>query len=413
MKHDDWTNHLRERLADGQADVPDGLWDKINQRLNEQADSSAISDAPRHNGKSHPLRLALWMVSAAAVALLFVMIVYEHDKPATGMLVRQSVPHVAPHKLLADAATAKPTTREIDEKLHVSRNIVASNECVSAESAVEMTTIYVASADDPTENAEAHSLNIEGEKTADMHPSCDNQTHVNPTAFGYATDNTSHRQRAPHYSIAVNTGGSFVDSRVDSHPAVASFANVGQVVGGAVTSCDYNNNSYSLLAVRYKETKHHRQPLTFGLSVGMTLMPRLSVYTGLVYTWAASDFISSSGKDDIVSEQRLHYIGIPLTVKYTACQLGRLQVYGQAGVQADFNVKATQTTSGIKSDVDKDRVQMSAGIAAGIQYNVVPHVGLYAEPGIKYYFDNRSQVETIYKDKPWAFSMQMGLRFDF
>ena len=35
MKQNDWTSKLHERLADQEATVPDGLWDKIATRLDD------------------------------------------------------------------------------------------------------------------------------------------------------------------------------------------------------------------------------------------------------------------------------------------------------------------------------------------------------------------------------------------
>ena len=60
----------------------------------------------------------------------------------------------------------------------------------------------------------------------------------------------------------------------------------------------------------------------------------------------------------------------------------------------------------------KDRPQFSGNAAVGIEYDIVPQVGLYAEPGVRYYFDNRSTVENVFKTRPWAFNVQMGVRIN-
>jgi hypothetical protein len=62
--------------------------------------------------------------------------------------------------------------------------------------------------------------------------------------------------------------------------------------------------------------------------------------------------------------------------------------------------------------MDKDRVQWSAGASVGVQYDVFPQVGIYAEPGVKYYFDNRSRVRNVFKETPLNFSVQVGLRIN-
>lgn len=58
-------------------------------------------------------------------------------------------------------------------------------------------------------------------------------------------------------------------------------------------------------------------------------------------------------------------------------------------------------------------LQWSVNVATGVQYNFSSLIGVYAEPGISYYFDNNSPVETIYKDKPLNFNLNVGVRFTF
>ena len=50
--------------------------------------------------------------------------------------------------------------------------------------------------------------------------------------------------------------------------------------------------------------------------------------------------------------------------------------------------------------------------AAGAQYDVIPQLGVYVEPGVRYYIDNGSRIENYYKDKPVSFSLQLGLRLN-
>ena len=43
---------------------------------------------------------------------------------------------------------------------------------------------------------------------------------------------------------------------------------------------------------------------------------------------------------------------------------------------------------------------------------VIPQLGVYVEPGVRYYIDNGSRIENYYKDKPVSFSLQLGLRLN-
>lgn len=58
-------------------------------------------------------------------------------------------------------------------------------------------------------------------------------------------------------------------------------------------------------------------------------------------------------------------------------------------------------------------MQWSVNAAAGIQLNIVNSLSLYAEPGISYYFNDGSAIQTIYKEKPLNFNLNFGIRFTF
>ena len=41
------------------------------------------------------------------------------------------------------------------------------------------------------------------------------------------------------------------------------------------------------------------------------------------------------------------------------------------------------------------------------------HVGFYIEPGMAYYFDDGSDIQTIRKEQPWLFALQAGFRLSY
>ena len=164
----------------------------------------------------------------------------------------------------------------------------------------------------------------------------------------------------------------------------------------------------------YEEREHHDRPLSFGLTASYQLVPRLSVSTGLVYTKLNSEFVTVMRQDRVTRHQRLHYMGIPLNLRYDFWRWRGLSIYGSAGMQADWNVSAKADTDGIEQEqVEKDRLQWSAGGSLGIQYDVLPPLGVYVEPGFRYYFDNGSNVKTYFKEHPADFSLQLGVRLSW
>ena len=161
----------------------------------------------------------------------------------------------------------------------------------------------------------------------------------------------------------------------------------------------------------YEETKHH-QPISVGMQVGFHLLPKLKLSTGLVYTKVSSDFISGVSDTRTVSTQDLHYIGIPLNLSYSVWEYKGLHTYVTAGGEGAVNVKNHTETDGEVKESKRDKMQWSTNASVGIQYDFIPQLGVYVEPGMKYYFDNGSQIENIFKDKKLNFNIQFGLRFN-
>lgn len=161
----------------------------------------------------------------------------------------------------------------------------------------------------------------------------------------------------------------------------------------------------------YEETKHH-QPISVGMQVGFHLLPKLKLSTGLVYTKVSSDFISGVSDTRTVSTQDLHYIGVPLNLSYSVWEYKGLHTYVTAGGEGAVNIKNHTETDGEVKDSKRDKMQWSTNASVGIQYDFIPQLGVYVEPGMKYYFDNGSQIENIFKDKKLNFNIQFGLRFN-
>jgi hypothetical protein len=162
----------------------------------------------------------------------------------------------------------------------------------------------------------------------------------------------------------------------------------------------------------YEERQKYHQPISFGLTANFPISSALSASTGVVYTRLSSEFTNIANSIVYEKKMTLHYIGIPLNVQYRVWQWHGLNVYATAGGQADFNVKARLEADGQEKEMEKDRVQWSVGGALGVQYNIIPQLGLYAEPGIKYYFDNGSSIRNYFKYRPTNFNLQIGLRLN-
>jgi hypothetical protein len=163
----------------------------------------------------------------------------------------------------------------------------------------------------------------------------------------------------------------------------------------------------------------HRLPVTVGLTLNLPLGGRWSISTGLNYTLLSSQFRTEGATTRYSVDQVLHNIGIPLGVNYALWQGDRLTVYLSAGGGVEKSVSGSATFRGMvggvvwpeQKNAISDKPQWSLRGAAGLQYDFSRTLGLYAEPGVNYYFNNRSALETIYKTKPLNFALRLGLRF--
>jgi RNA polymerase sigma-70 factor (ECF subfamily) len=55
-------------------------------------------------------------------------------------------------------------------------------------------------------------------------------------------------------------------------------------------------------------------------------------------------------------------------------------------------------------------LQWSVGAGVGLQYNLTPNVGFFAEPSLQYYIPTGSDVETFRTEHPFTFSLPLGIR---
>lgn len=171
------------------------------------------------------------------------------------------------------------------------------------------------------------------------------------------------------------------------------------------------------------ETKvRHRLPIRTGISFAYRINDRFDIESGVTYTNLTSEIKEGSDNHYLKSEQRLHYVGVPLSLKYHIYSWKRLGLYTSAGILAEKCVSAKLDKEFIlnKKEIDAESgnipekpMQWSANISVGVQCGITPSIGLFAEPGVSYYFDDGSDLQTIYKDKPLNFNLNVGLRFSF
>ncbi|WP_337639376.1 outer membrane beta-barrel protein [Prevotella sp.] len=419
MKQNDWTSKLHERLDGHKATVPDGLWDKIAERLD---DNIATAPAPLPNNRNRPktIRLvALAMSAAASVAVVVMVALRMNDDTINNVAHKFDRPAASLHNPATSSVVNAPQRliSRIASDTHASEPMAQTPQAavLLAEAApLSEDTTYRSVCETPANDLQTITAPDESNSTSRMRKGGNaNRIYNKPSATSYAmTRQTKHTHQSNRWNIGMHAEGITTDSRNTQRPMLMATRESDMLASGNPNKVQSVLSNAPLQLADYSQTKHHYHPMSFGLSVGYNLTHRLALTTGMVYTYASSDFTSSAAGDDIIETQRLHYIGIPLNLKYKVWGNNAIHTYAIAGCQADFNVSAKMQTGDITTDADKDHTQWSVGGAVGVQYNIIPRMGIYAEPGVRYYIDNKSSVETIFKEKKFNFNLQLGVRVE-
>lgn len=419
MKQNDWTSKLHERLDGHKATVPDGLWDKIAERLDDNI-ATAPAPLPNNRNRHKTIRLvALAMSAAASVAVVVMVALRMNDDTINNVASKYNRPAAslhnpatssvvnAPQRLMARITSTTPASEPIAQTPEAAV-LLAEATPLSED------TTYRSVCETPANDLQTRTAPDESNSTSRMRKGGNaNRTYNKPSATSYAmTRQTKHTHQSNRWNIGVHAEEITTDSRNTQRPMLMATRESDMLTSGNPNKVQSVLSNAPLQLADYSQTKHHYHPMSFGLSVGYNLTPRLALTTGMVYTYASSDFTSSAAGDDIIETQRLHYIGVPLNLKYKVWGNSAIHTYAIAGCQADFNVSAKMQTGDITTDADKDHTQWSVGGAVGIQYNIIPRMGIYAEPGVRYYIDNKSSVETIFKEKKLNFNLQLGVRVE-
>ena len=459
MSNQDWTSKLQDQLAGYQESVSHDLWAGIEQSL-AQNNIESVSSNPQtiasESSESTDLHVGTeakknarivyfkrWSAAAAAVALLGIggSYVYLHqedvEKGNLQLAASQSAPsHVvsadlqsaasqpAPsHAVSADlqsAASQPAPSHVVSADLQSAASQKKASDVLKKESENEISLLAEnpepaepVSEDKATDKSSDHkALTRSADNHAAAYASQSYHFEKNEEASGWSMQLYAENLTPSLGGVNSDASGGYNDfsygTMAEPMPGVIPDPTAGGIYGE-----EYLLASYKAIQRKQQVNAKHHAPVSVGLQVAFGIAPRLSLSTGLVYTRTSSDFYPYAPSSNYNVHQVLHYVGIPVGLNYEFWQSGGFHAYVMAGAEADYNVKNDTEEEGVKKEnAKRDRVQFSGKASLGAQYDITPKVGLYIEPGAKYYFDNGSHVENTFKDKKLNFNLQFGLRFN-
>lgn len=444
---------LRRELLDFEVEPPKDSWEKISERIEQKPVVVTMH------------RRRYWIAAAAVIALLMgtgtLLLMHQSDESApvelAGTLPNESIPT----KPMAVAPESSSDTEESDlssvqpVRAQAFRAKVAPVSHTQAKSLIAAvaepmteSSVSVPSEADQVEVKESvqavqnfqvvtkadESVNEDKDKTTSKAVAIDAQSKAMTMSRKEKLAQKAERpekikQKKPR-KWSFGMGGGSLSASFSDQPMFAAYdvaaSNSGYIMSNGEVDSKTHNNNNSLFLSNYhnlgsRTEKNHHRPISVGISLSRRLSDRFYLQTGLNYSYIASDW-NNYGAVETKIDQKLHFIGIPLSVTYRIAEWNRLMLYASAGVMAEYNIVGHQYLS---YKVDNDNtfknttssrmkpLLWSAGSGVGVSYPVFKFVSAYAEIRASYYFDNGSEIETIHSEKPFNVDPQIGFRLGF
>lgn len=438
-QHDKFEKLLREQLADHHIDPPADAWERIASSMAEidAAATPPITIAP-HRRQRLGLRRA-WQYGIAAMLLLSIGLIANR--------LTKLAPQPDQSELMADAIVLYEPA---EDKTHSTAPLTElAEQEVSERAQIAQKTVLKSGQSGDSDGYTTHSeLNLPDLTTSDEQdskPQTDvksNHTEQSQTktATGATTSTTTREQFQKRLQEVISEGSNKrrggrittslyaanISRTSNNQPSPLRLAEAGMVTTEVLNSSHgevIEKLTDPEASVRYQpdtELNHH-VPFTVGVGVQYELTERWALETGVNYTYLHST-ATSEGTFTYKTSQELHYIGVPLSASYKFINGERFEMYARAGGAVERAVAANKILKMSTSDGSSEKrtkqaincqgVQLSASAGIGAELKLTHQVGLYAEVGAGYFFDNNQPI-SYRTDNPLSLTLQAGARIHF
>lgn len=402
-KRDKWDEAIQAKLFDHEVEPMPEDWEAIASRL------------PEERPVTWPFAFRYWSAAAAAVLALVLGGLYLFDQdPETVRLAEEMSQIETDRSIIPTPATpapsiAAPATRTVNAwvaqatptrsfRAHAQQPIERITE---KESAAEIAAVEPSHREDAQREEEVITESVASQQPRTKATDTTQPTHQpakqRKWSFGMGAGNLSvgTSQLVPHY--------------VTNSAALRSESLMSMNTWGATQEASP------------KTDIQHHTPINFGISVSRQLSNRFYLQTGLNYSYLRSEW-ATNGTYHIETDQRLHFLGLPLSIAYRIAEWNRFLFYASAGGMAEVNVAGKRQSQLFSDEISivkqTEHIRMkewlwSVNGKVGVSYPIVRFVSAFGEVSANYYFDNGSTIETIHSEKPFTIGFNMGFRLGF
>ena len=201
---------------------------------------------------------------------------------------------------------------------------------------------------------------------------------------------------------------------LSNHPEVGSAK-----LRGIMMRIALNNSDKMGGEDKIQRSSHHFMPISWSLSLNYQVHHRWAVETGVQYNRLTSECEIGTDENAIHERQTVHYLGIPAKAIYQFHNSKRWNIYSSAGMMLEMPVHATlHSDYFIDGEHEADEKttfkypwQFSTHLGIGLQFNITPSIGIFAEPSLQYFIPTGSSIETYRSEHPFGFNLPLGIRF--
>lgn len=391
-----WIDDIKAEMQEFESDSPKGLWESIEGRL----PASKVAPARSWWG---------WAAAAGALAVAGVsaFLFFRPIAPQEVISVEKVEPVVALNDVRPEPSEQIVRSQEAVEPVAVSR----PKEAVVPQEAVEPVAVS-----QPKESVRPEESVVPQEVVEQP-----DETVQEPEVLPWEEFSQEERvaKKASQSKVSVGLAAS----------GAASFSQTALIGGGplfgvGLDAVSWEDSPKLGLAVinqgkDIESELRHKVPVRLTLGVSYAITDRLSVVSGLSHTLLLSEYKEGTQQNYKSGEQRVEYVGVPLNLKYDFYSSTRLDVYASAGITLDKCIKANRTDDYFLSGENRLKevislgehpFQLSAGAAFGAEYRIYDSLWLFGECGLAYFFNDRSSLEILYKERPLNGTFNLGIR---
>ncbi len=377
----DWTDKLKTRLEGHEMTPPSDLWTGINEQMGFAAQPARASV------------VAFWRwatVAAVVLALVGFFALYENNE----------ADYSIPNELITEEAIIPKNMEEtIIEKQPIAKKLHNIIPQVKPQESVGVTIVE--------EYVEVVDMTAVQQEKSQKRPTT--KEVVETYHHNVPIQQPKAKSKKQRLSVALNASGGLSNSKTESMHVEPVY---GAAPGTPPHRMYYLGDVFEPKKVQERKASKHAFPIRLGIKLSYPLNDRLSLQSGVGYTLLKSDVSYSS----MQIGQQLHYIGVPLGLRYQLWNSGRFSLYGAVGAMLEKCVKNNSELPSAFTDaalINTEKPwQCSLNAALGAEYRLDKAIGIYLEPGVGYFFEDGTSVEHYYTEHPLVPSLEIGLRWN-